>query len=55
VKIFFHEIGNLGHQKIKNFMLISKMLSYLSVKMPPKKVKIKKQKMGFGKIRKQFF
>jgi hypothetical protein len=31
-------------QKIENFMLISKMQTYLSDKMPPKKVKIKKRK-----------
>jgi hypothetical protein len=37
-------------------MLISKMQTYLSDKMPPKKVKIKKlKKMGLGKFRKQFF
>jgi hypothetical protein len=37
-------------------MLISKMQTYLSDKMPPKKVKIKKrQKMGLSKFRKQFF
>jgi hypothetical protein len=56
VKIFFLEIGHIGHQKIRNFMLISKMQTYLSDKMPPKKVKIKKRKkMGLGKFRKQFF
>jgi hypothetical protein len=37
-------------------MLISKMQTYLSDKMPPKKVKInKRQKMGLSKFRKQFF
>ncbi len=37
-------------------MLISKMQTCLSDKMPPKKVKIKKRKkMGLSKIRKQFF
>jgi hypothetical protein len=37
-------------------MLVSKMQTYLSDKMPPKKVKIKKrQKMGLSKFRKQFF
>jgi hypothetical protein len=56
VKIFFLEIGHIGYQKIENFMPISKMQTYLSDKMPPKKVKIKKRKkMGLGKIRKQFF
>jgi hypothetical protein len=56
VKIFFLEIGHIGYQKIENFMLISKMQTYLSDKMPPKKVKIKKlQKMGLSKFRKQFF
>jgi hypothetical protein len=56
VKIFFLEIGHIGFQKIKNFMLISKKQICLSDKMPPKKVKIKKRKkMGISKIRKQFF
>jgi hypothetical protein len=37
-------------------MLISKMQTYLSDKIPPKKVKIKKRKkMGLSKFRKQFF
>jgi hypothetical protein len=54
VKIFFLEIGHIGYQKIENFMLISKMQKYLSGKMTPKKVKIKKrQKMGLSKFRKQ--
>jgi hypothetical protein len=44
VKIIFLEIGHIGHQKIENFMLVSKMQTYLSDKMPPKKVKIKKRK-----------
>ncbi len=53
---FFLEIGHIGYQKIENFMLISKMPTYLSDKMPPKKVKIKKrEKMGLSKFRKQFF
>jgi hypothetical protein len=51
----FLEIGHMVYQKIKNFMLISKMLTYLSDKMPPKKLKLKKEKMGLSKIRKQFF
>jgi hypothetical protein len=56
VKIFFLEIGHIGHKKIENFMLILKMQTYLSDKMPPKKVKIKKrQRMGLSKFRKQFF
>jgi hypothetical protein len=56
VKIFFLEIGHIGYKKIENFMLISKMQTYLCDKMPPKKVKIKKrQKMGLSKFRKQFF
>jgi hypothetical protein len=55
VKIFFLEIGHVGYQKIENFMLISKMQTYLIDKMPPKKVKIKKlKKMGLSKFRKQF-
>jgi hypothetical protein len=44
VKIFVLEIGHKGYQKIEDFMLISKMQTYLSDKMPPKKVKIKKRK-----------
>ncbi len=37
-------------------MLISKMQTYLSDKKPPKNIKNKKrQKMGLGKFRKQFF
>jgi hypothetical protein len=36
-------------------MPISKMLTYLCEKMPPKKLKRKKEKTGLGKIRKQFF
>jgi hypothetical protein len=55
VKIIFLEIGHIGYQKIENFMLISKMQTYLGDKMPPKKVIIKKrQKMGLSKFRKQF-
>jgi hypothetical protein len=56
VNIFFLEIGRIGYQKIENFMLISKMQTCLSDKMPPKKVKIKKRKkMGLSKFRIQFF
>jgi hypothetical protein len=44
VKFFLLEIGHIGYQKIENCMLISKMQTYLSDKMLPKKVKIKKQK-----------
>jgi hypothetical protein len=56
VKIFFLEIGHIGYQKIENFMLISKVQTYLSNKMPPKKVKIKNvKKMGLSKFGKQFF
>jgi hypothetical protein len=44
VNFFFLEIDHIGYKKIKNFMLISKMQTYLSDKMPPKKVKIKKRK-----------
>jgi hypothetical protein len=55
VKIFFLEIGQIGYQKIENFMLISKMKTCLSDKMLPKKVKIKKRKkMGLRKFRIQF-
>ncbi len=44
MKIFFLEIGHIGYQKIENLKLISKKQTYLSDKMPPKKVKIKKLK-----------
>jgi hypothetical protein len=44
VKIFFLEIGHIGYQKIENFMLISKVQTYFSDKMPPKKLKLKKGK-----------
>ncbi len=44
MNFFFLEIDHIGYKKIKNFMLISKMQTYLSDKMPPKKVKIKKRK-----------
>ncbi len=44
MKIFFLEIGHIGYQKIENFMLVSKMQTYLIDKMLPKKVKIKKRK-----------
>ncbi len=44
MNFFFLEIGHIGYQKIEDFMLISKMQTYLSDKMPPKKVKIKKRK-----------
>jgi hypothetical protein len=42
VKTFFLQIGQYAYQKIQNFMLISKMLTYLSDKMHPKKVLGKK-------------
>jgi hypothetical protein len=44
VKFFFLEIDHIAYQKIKKNKLISKMQTYFSCKMPPKKVKIKKQK-----------
>ncbi len=51
MKIIFLETGHMGYQKIKNFMLISKMQTYLGDKMPPKKVKIKKrQKIGTANL-----
>jgi hypothetical protein len=37
-QIFFLQIGQYGYQKIQNFTLISKMSTYLSGKMLPKKV-----------------
>jgi hypothetical protein len=54
VKIFFFEIGHIGYQKIENFYADFKLQTYLRDKMSPKKVKIKNQKMGLGKTRKQF-
>ncbi len=44
MKIFILEIGHIGYKKIENFMLISKMQTYLNDKMLPKKVQIKKRK-----------
>jgi hypothetical protein len=38
VTISFLEIGHIGYKKIENFMLILKLQTYLSDKMPPKKV-----------------
>jgi hypothetical protein len=52
-EIFFYEIGHMGYKKIENFMVISKMQTWLSDLMPTKKVKLKK--MGLSKIRKRFF
>jgi hypothetical protein len=46
VKIFFFETGHIGYKKIKNVMLILKIQTYLSEKMPPKKLKLKNGKMG---------
>jgi hypothetical protein len=54
-EFFFFEIDHIGYQIIENFMLISKMQTYLSDKMPPKKLKLKNAKMGLSKIRKLFF
>jgi hypothetical protein len=42
VKFFSLQIGQYGYQKIQNLALISKMLTYLSDKMHPKKVLDKK-------------
>jgi hypothetical protein len=42
VKNFFIQRGQYGYQKIQNFTLISKMFTYLSDKMHPKKVLGKK-------------
>jgi hypothetical protein len=36
----------LVFEKIENFMLISKMQTYLCDKMPPKKLKLKNEKNG---------
>ncbi len=44
VRNFFFEIGRIGYLKIENFMLISKMQTYLCDKMPQKKVRIQKWK-----------
>jgi hypothetical protein len=55
VKIFFFEIGHIGYKRIENFMLISKMQTCLSDKMPPQKVKIKKlKKWDFAKLENGF-
>ncbi len=40
----FFEIGHTGYKKIENFMLISKMQTYFSDKVPQKKLKWKKMK-----------
>jgi hypothetical protein len=45
----FLEIGHIGLKKIQNFMLISKMQTYLSDKMPPKKLKLLNEKMRLNK------
>jgi hypothetical protein len=42
VKIFYIQIGQYGYKKIQNFTLISKIFTYLSDKMHPKKVLGKK-------------
>jgi len=42
VKIFFKELCHDGHQKICNFMLISKIETYLSDKMHLKRENLKK-------------
>ncbi len=44
MKIFFLEIGHIGYQKIENFMLISKLQTYFSDKIRPKKLKLKNDK-----------
>ncbi len=40
-EFFFLEIDHMGYPKIENFMLISKMQTFNSDKMPPKKLKLK--------------
>jgi hypothetical protein len=42
IHYFFIQIGQDGYQKIQNFTLISKIFTYLSDKMHPKKVLGKK-------------
>jgi hypothetical protein len=42
-EIFLLEISQYMHKKIRIFMLISKMSTYISVKMHPKKVLAQKQ------------
>jgi hypothetical protein len=55
LEIFFFETGHIGFVKIENFMLISKMQTYLCGKMPPKKVKMKKgKKWDLAKLEKCF-
>ncbi len=49
MKFFFLEIGHIGYQKIENFKLILKKETFLSDKMPPKKVKIKRLFSKFAK------
>jgi hypothetical protein len=47
VKNFFFEIGHSGYKKIEDFMLISKMQTYFSDKMPhplKKNLNLKKNK-----------
>jgi hypothetical protein len=54
-KFCFLEIGDIGHQNMENFMLISKMQTYLSNKMhpppPKKKLKLKNNKWDFAKLK----
>ncbi len=55
MKFFFFEIGHIGNQNIENFMLISKMQTYRSDKMPPKKVIIeKRKKWDLAKLKNSF-
>jgi hypothetical protein len=55
VRFFLLEIGHIGYQKIKNFMLISKMQTYLSDKMSPKKVIIENEKrLDLAKLENRF-
>jgi hypothetical protein len=54
VEFVFLERGHIGYQKIENFMLISKVRTYLSDKMPPKKVKVKNKKWNLAKLENSF-
>ncbi len=55
-EIFFFELGHIGYLKNREFYVdLKKRQTYLSDKMPPKKLKLKNEKMELSKIRKQFF
>jgi hypothetical protein len=51
---FFLEIGHVRYKKIKHFIVISKMQTYLSDKRPPIKLK-KPKKWELSKLENVFF